>query len=872
MLRIPCLGAACLLVLPAASAFAEKKVPPPGTPVTYEAHIRPVLKAHCFECHGEGKKLRGGLDLRLRRLMAAGGDSGPAVVPGKPGESPLYQRVERHEMPPGKTKLTKGDVALIARWIAGGAKTIRPEPKEIGAGLYITEEERAFWAFQPIRRPSLPPVKAAARVRTPIDAFLLEKLEAKGLSFAPEADRVTLIRRASFDLLGLPPSPEEVARFVADPRPDAYEHLLDRLLASPHHGERWGRHWLDVAGYADSEGYTADDPVRPSAWRYRDYVIRAFNADMPFDRFITEQLAGDELVRPPYDRANPADLEKLIATGFLRMAPDGTASKEVDQGLARNQVVIDTLQIVSTALLGVTVQCAQCHNHRYDPIPQIDYYRLRAVFEPALDWKNWRVPAARAVALLGEADRKRAAQIEAEAAQIDRERLQKQAEYIEHTYQKELAKLPADIRESVRLAHDAPLAKRTAAQQKLLREHPSVNVTAGSLYLYDSKAAADLKTYLARAAKLRATRPVPQTIRALTEIPGKVPTTYLFNRGEYEDPKEAVAPAGLTILEPLGLGAIPARNPSLPTTGRRLAFARELTSGKHPLTARVLVNRIWLHHFGRGLVSTPGDFGQLGERPSHPELLDWLASDFMKGGWRLKRLHRLIMTSTAYRQTSQRTPALQEIDPDNRLVGRMAVRRLEAEAIRDAMLAVGGRLNVKAFGPPVPVTQDEFGQVVLGVDTRDGAGRFTGKTVSLNGEEFRRSVYVQVRRSRPLSVLETFDAPAMSPSCEIRNFSTATPQALLLMNSKQVQEMAGHLAERVRREAGADPRTQIVRAWRLAFGAAPSDKEADEAVAFLAAQADTFRQRKGTPGQPGAQALTNFCQALLSANRFLYVD
>ncbi|HYT91267.1 MAG TPA: DUF1549 and DUF1553 domain-containing protein, partial [Gemmataceae bacterium] len=639
-------------------------------------------------------------------------------------------------------------------------------------------------------------------------------------------------------------------------------------------GERWGRHWLDVAGYADSEGYSSDDALRSSAWRYRDYVIRAFNADMPFDQFIREQLAGDEMVKAPYGRLNPADTEKLVATGFLRLAPDGTGAKDVDLPLASNQTVADTIQTVSTALLGLTVQCAQCHNHRYDPIPQADYYRLRAIFEPALDPKNWRTPAAREVALLSEADSQKATAIETTAQAIDRERLQKQQEYIAKTFAKELAKLPADLREPVRAAYETPPAKRTSAQQKLLREHPSVNVTAGSLYLYDGKAAADLKGYADRAAKLRATRPVPTSIRALTEVPGKLPTTHIFYRGDHEQPKEAVTPGGLTILEPLALGAIPAKEPSLPTTGRRLAFAWQLTSGKHPLTARALVNRVWLHHFGRGIVGTPGDFGVLGERPTHPELLDWLASDFMEGEWRLKRLHKLIMTSTAYRQSARASADLKRIDVDNRLLGRMPVRRLEAEAIRDAMLVVSGKLNAKAFGPPVPVMPDTVGQVVVGVDTTDGAGRPTGKLVPLNGEEFRRSVYVQVRRSKPLTFLAAFDAPVMSPCCDLRTSSTAAPQALLLMNSNFVQEQAGHFAERVRREAGNDAKAQVTHAWRLAFAREPSARDIVEAVAFLKAQTETFRGQKRLPGQPepAMQALTSFCQALLSANEFLYVD
>jgi mono/diheme cytochrome c family protein len=794
-------------LMAAVPALADEKAA--GT-LTYEQHVRPILKAHCFECHGEGEKLNGGLDLRLQRLLVKGGESGAAIIPGKRDDSLLYQRIRQQEMPPGKKKLTREEIDRIGQWIAAGARTAKPEPMEITAGLHITDEERSFWAFQPIRRPAVPTVKNGDRVRNPIDAFLLARLEDKGLTFAPEADRRTLIRRATFDLLGLPPAPAEVDRFLADDRPDAYERLIDRLLASPRYGERWGRHWLDVAGYADSDGYATEDFVRPYAWKYRDYVIRALNADKPWDQFIQEQLAGDELVKPPYVNLSPADVDRLVATGFLRMAPDGTTSTDVDQSLARNAVMADTLKIVSTAFLGLTVGCAQCHNHRYDPIPQTDYYRLRAIFEPAYDWKNWRTPPARLLSL-------------------------------------------------------------ATAQKQLLKDHPSVNVTAGSLYLYDRKAADELKQYADRADALRATKPVEEFVMALTEVPGKVPTTFLFHRGDHEQPKQALAPAGLSVLEPLGLTKIPAKDSSLPSTGRRLAFARHLTDGKHPLTARVLVNRFWMHHFGRGIVGTPGEFGALGELPTHPELLDWLASEFTDGGWRLKRLHRLIVTSTAYRQVSRREREKERIDPENYLLGRMPVRRLEAEEIRDAILAVSGKLNGKQLGPPVPVMVDEVGQVILGVDTRDGAGRPTGRVVPLNGDEFRRSVYVQMRRSRPLSILETFDLPAPEPNCELRNASTVTPQSLLLMNNSVVVAHAADFAQRVRREAGDDPGAQVKHAWRLAFAAEPTADDVKEAVTFLEEQGRRFAA-KAVKGDPRQLALANFCQALLSANQFLYVD
>jgi mono/diheme cytochrome c family protein len=850
--------------------FAAPAVAAPE--LSFEQQVRPLLKAHCFECHGEGKKLKGGLDVRLRRSLLQGGDTGSALDLSKPAESTLIQRLRSEEMPPGKKKLSRDEIALVERWIAAGAPTTGPEPAALPVGFSITPREQAFWSFQPIRRPALPKVRGS--IRTSIDAFLLAKLEAKGMTYAPEAERRTLIRRASFDLLGLPPSPEEVEAFVSDAAPDAYEKLIERLLASPHYGERWGRHWLDVAGYADSEGYSGADPVRKTAYKYRDYVIRSLQADQPFDQFIQEQLAGDEMVRPPYEKLAPAELDKLIATGFLRMAPDGTASPEVDVKAASNQNVADTLQIVSTAILGLTLQCAQCHNHRYDPIPQADYYRLRAVFEPGLDCQNWRVPAAREIPLFKDEERQRAAAIEKEAKLIDAERAAKLREYIEATFAKQLDKIPAEKRALARQAHEKAPAQRTAAQRGIMQTYPFLNVTDGSLYLYDNKAAADLKVYAAKAVKLRATKPAPDFVRALTEVPGKVPVTRLFERGDHEQPTEALTPAHLSVLAPLHLPAIPERNPALPSTGRRLAFAQALTSGQHPLPARVLVNRVWMQHFGKGLVGTPGDFGALGERPTHPELLDWLASDFMAGGWKLKRLHRLVMTSAAYRQSSSANAQAGVVDPDNRLLGHFPVRRLEGEALRDAMLAVSGKLNAKPFGPAIPVTHDEVGQIVIGNDIRISDGTPKGKIASLNGDEYRRSVYVQVRRSQPLAVLETFDGPAMTPNCEVRNASTVSTQALLLLNNSEVLRQAEFFAARLRQEMGTDPRAQVARGWRLAFAAEPTERDVEQARLFVAQQTEQLRGQKQAPGapEPALQALANFCQALLSANRFLYVD
>jgi hypothetical protein len=813
---------AAALVLAGLGAAADEGKPREGA-LTYEAHIRPILKTHCFHCHGEEGKPKGKLDVRLRRLLVEGGKSGPGLVAGKRHESAMFKRLLDGEMPPedAAKRPTAAEIELIGKWIDQGAPTARAEPEVPPHPDEPTPEERAFWSFQPIRRPAVP--EGAGR---PVDRFLLASLRAKGLGFSPEADRLTLLRRATVDLTGLPPTPEETKAFLADEAPDAYERLLDRLLASPHYGERWGRHWLDVAGFADSEGYDEKDVERKWAWRYRDYVIRSLNADKPFDRFIVEQLAGDELVKPPHANLDAEAVERLVATGFLRMAPDGTGGANVDQVAARNQVVADTIKIVSTGLLGLSVGCAQCHNHRYDPIPQVDYYRLRAVLEPAFGGKDWRTPEQRKVSLYTDADRKKAAEIEAEAAAVDRERELKQADYIAATIEKELQKLDPELREAMRWVARTPAKERTPFQQDLLKEHPSVNVSPGSLYLYDSKAADDLKKIAARAAEIRAKKPAEEFVHALTEVPGRAAETRLFHRGDPNQPKEPIAPGVLRVVG----GEIAAQDPALPTTGRRLALARWLTDDRHPLTARVLVNRVWMHHFGRGIVGTPGDFGLLGERPTHPELLDWLADDFRANGWKLKRVHKLLMSTAAYRQASRRGGAGEAADPENKLLWRMNVRRLEAEAIRDSMLATAGVLNPRMFGAPVPVMADEVGQIVVGKENLDGEGK-VGAPIPLHGEEFRRSVYVLARRSRPLAMLETFDAPEMEPNCELRSVSTVAPQALLLMNNGFVLSQAELLAKRVRREAGEDAAAQIDRAWRLAYARPPKPEEAKEAAA-----------------------------------------
>ena len=882
--------------------------------ITFERDVRPILKKHCFMCHGEGEKLKGGVDLRLRRLMLGKTKDGdPVLVPGDAAKSEIVLVLKHGEMPEKGKPLTPEQIAVIEQWVAQGAKTARAEPAEVPK-YFITEEEREFWAFQPIRKVAVPVLSAQSsvlsgqskpksehwalstehsRVRNPIDAFLLAKLAEKKLAFNPEADRPTLIRRVMLDLTGLPPTPEDTARFLADKNPDAYERMVDRALASPHYGERWGRHWLDVAGYADSDGYTDADPVRLWAYQFRDYVIRSLNSDKPFDQFIREQLAGDEMVsaKPPFKNLAPDDVEKLTATAFLRMVPDGTSTATAaDQKTARNAVVAETIKVVSSSLLGMTVGCAQCHDHRLDPIPQTDYYRMRAIFEPALDTETWRTPPARLISLMSDAERTQAAEVEKEAKVIDAARKVKEDEFIEKVLTWELEAKPEPLREPLRTAYRTEVKKRTPAQLKLLKEHPTIGqLSSGSLYLYDitykTKHAAELKEFTDKATEVRTRKVVEKFIPVLNEPAAAktLPATFLFSRGDPLQPKEKVTPGELTVLASFHPSTIAEKAPSLASSGRRLAFAQSLTDGKHPLATRVLVNRVWHHHFGRGIVASLGDFGSIGERPTHPELLDWLASEFVAQGWSLKKLHRLILTSTAYRQSSARTSEKDREDPDNRLLGRMNSRRLEAETIRDAMLTVTGKLNTKMFGAPVPVMTDEDGQIVVGVDTNDTAGRPTGKFVALNGEEFRRSLYVQMRRTKPVGMLEAFDLPRMEPNCELRNASTVATQSLAMMNGDFTVTMSKYFAERVAKDAGADVAAQVKRAWQLAFGCEPSAEDAKSATDFITRQTAAFKDHpvkvtppvKGhepPPAEPPMQALATFCQALLTSNQFLYVD
>lgn len=854
-----------------------------AAPVYFEQSARSILKTHCWHCHGEEEELQGGLDLRLVRSMLAGGDSGPALVPHESSNSLVLTRIRDGEMPPSGKALGEDEIAILQGWIEAGALTEYPEPESLDDHNQWTVQERNHWSFQPIENPLPPSVAGLDLIRTPIDRFILARLEQQQLSFSAEADRTTLLRRLTFDLHGLPPTIEQQETFLKDESPGAVERLVDRLLADPAYGERWGRHWLDTAGYADSDGYNENDRERGWMYRYRDYVIRAFNSDLSFDQFVIEQLAGDELVTSPLTNLQREDIDKLTATGFLRLAPDGTGQGEEDPMLTRNEFAAETIKVVTSSLLGMTVGCAQCHNHRYDPISQTDYYRIRAIFDPGLDVQDWRNRPARLVSTWDEQQRQQATAVDAELAEIEKQRLAELDSLVNEVFEKKVAELPAEQHELARQARATAAQDRTAEQVAILKDFPSLNVDRGSVYLYEPARMQEFnKKYEAIVATAREKRPAESFIDAFTEIPGKRPPTHLFYRGDHNQPREVVTPSGLSVL------AInrefPGDDPALPTSGRRLAYAQHLTNGEHPLFARVIVNRLWMHHFGRGIVATPADFGILGDLPSHPELLDWLASEFQGSGWSVKHLQRLIVLSRTYRQVATRTASLEQVDPENKLLGRMNVRRLEAEAIRDAMIHVAGAVNGTMFGPPEVVNPDDVGQIIVGKAERDGNGILVAKDLD-TAASYRRSVYVQARRSMPLGMLEPFDLPSTSPNCDRRASSTVATQSLLLMNNRQSLRLAERFAERLQATAS-NPVEQLRLGWELAYGSTPSAQQLQQANQFLQAQLAMLKQRAGEAAanesaakdateqekSVALQALALYCQALFSSNRFLYVD
>ncbi|HEX3148889.1 MAG TPA: DUF1549 and DUF1553 domain-containing protein [Gemmataceae bacterium] len=684
----------------------------------------------------------------------------------------------------------------------------------VGSTLHAAPPEE-HWAWKLPVRSAVP----AGMGANPIDAFIRARLTIAKLTPAAPATREHLIRRVTFDLTGLPPTPEEIDGFVNDKSPDAWARVVDRLLASPAYGERWGRHWLDLARYADSNGYEFDEP-RPDAWRYRDYVIRSFNADKPFDRFILEQLAGDE--------ALPNDRDARIATGFNLLGPDMTDAS--DQVQRRHNTLTDMTDTAGLAFLGLTIACARCHDHKFEPLPQTDYYRLQAFFTPA-DFRR-DLPIATATEKVAQDAAARDYLAKTKAIRDDIAAIE--GPHRTKLFESKLAKLSAEAQ----AAHRTPADKRTGGQQELVAEtEKKVAITAAEIAA--AMNSDERMELIARQKELKAfdaLKPPPLPIAmGLADKAGAPPKTHLLERGELSRPAAEVRPGF-----PTALGG-----KSIETdAGRRLALAKWIASPDNPLTARVIVNRLWQHHFGRGIVATPSDFGIRGERPTHPELLDWLACELVAGDWQLKRIHRHILLSETYQQSTNAGVGTRNADPDNHLLARMSRQRLEGEAVRDALLAVSGRLNRTAGGP---------GVVLPGI-AGPGGGAKAAPVSTDPADHVRRSVYLFARRNKRDPFLEAFDLPDSNLSCPKRERSTTAPQALAMLNANEAAEAAKALAERLQREGSSDGE-RVERAYRLVLGRSPSTAERERAMEFL----------RGSP-------MSELCRALLNLSEFVYLD
>jgi hypothetical protein len=841
-------------------------------PDVTQHEIIPIMLLRCTVCHGL-RKQEGGLDLRTKGSMLKGGKSGPALLLGKPAESLAYKRIMAEECPPRRRvveasvkPMESNEVALLKKWIELGAPEVadQPDAPGIGGDPLISDADRQFWAFRTPKKTALPPV--SERSRNPIDAFIVEKLQARGLHLAPPADRGMLMRRACFDLTGLAPEPEQVEAFLSDQDPLAYEKLLDRLLSSPRYGERWGRHWLDLAGYADSEGKREQDQLRPDAYRYRDYVIRSFNSDKPYDRFLLEQIAGDELA--DYENAQEITEElcdNLVATGFLRMAPDSTVANITAFVPDRLDVIADAIDVFGSGIMGLTIGCARCHSHKFDPIPQRDYYRLSAALKGAYDEHDWLNPNNRRLPYVTTKERR---EWEADKKVIDTQidllkapLNQKAAESKKKHYEERLAQLPAVLQDDVRKALETGAGQRSEVQKYLAAKfEKSVRIDDGELKKIDAgfkKMAGEIEKKVAALEQQR--RPEPM-IRALWDR-GEPSPTYILNRGNYLTPGRLAGPGAISILS--GANESFQAKPPWPgskKTGRRAALAQWLIRSDHPLTARVMVNRIWKHHFENGIVKSLGNFGRNGTPPTHPELLDWLACEFVESGWSIKALHRLIMTSAAYRQSSALTPERERLDPGNDLLSRFPMKRMEAEVLRDTILQVSGRLDERPFGLPDKVQVRADG-LVTPVGSSKGS---------------RRSIHVQQRRKEIPTILEAFDLPQMNPNCLARQNSVVATQALHLMNNALIHELAGSFAERAAREAGASPAGQIRRIYLIALGRSPTDEEAQIALATLAQLESKWtsvaKDSKGKEPAPPIRALANLCHAMINSAEFIFID
>ncbi|MEZ6130806.1 MAG: PSD1 and planctomycete cytochrome C domain-containing protein [Planctomycetaceae bacterium] len=893
----------------------------------FEKHVRPVLVQHCYECHAAGE-VNGGLLLDSRDGVLKGGDIGAAVVPGKPDDSLLIQAVRYRnrdlQMPP-QNKLPDAAIAALEKWVAMGV----PDPRDAAPATESTAptgmtiaEGREFWSFRPVSDPDVPTVKDNSLVQTPVDAFLLAELEKHNLQPAPAADRRTLIRRITLNLTGLPPTPAEVDAFLADESSDAYAKVVDRLLSSPQYGVRWGRHWLDVARYADSNGLD-ENLAYGNAWRYRDYVIDAFNNDKPFDRFLIEQLAGDLLPN--------ATQETRIATGFLVLGAKVLAEPDMEK------LVMDTideqLDTVSKTFMGMTFGCVRCHDHKFDPVKQTDYYALAAIFKSTRTFADKGVGAIKywhEYSFATEEEKEALKKVDAEIASRKsaaasfknkaiakiREHAQAHAtEYLMAATGFDLATplseveqiaMPADLhprilhhcRRHLEFNRDDPFF---APWEALAAQGPAaVEAHYRPLFAQATAAFAEAKKADATATKLNdpvleAARSALNDTSGFLAVPPKVEyafdeaTLAEYNRLEEEariiESNAPDEPSAMGVGEQEIVDALPIHirgshlnlgnpvkrefpevmrfstvRPVFPTNqSGRLLFAQWMASTQHPLTARVFVNRVWGWHFGEALVSSTENFGRLGARPSHPELLDWLARTFMESGWSVKELHRNIVLSSAYQMASAHPDdvAAMDADPENRLLWKFRMQRLEAEQIRDAILAVSGRLDTSIGGKSVPLRNRQFVFNHTSVD-------------HTKYDSLRRGAYLPIIRNNLYTMFEQFDFPDPTMPTGHRNSTVVAPQALLMMNSDLVIDSAAELARSLLAQGGEDS-DRIALAYQRAFGRRPSNEETQRALAFVGELTSLGVTATGQPAGDQQQAWTTLCQSLFASNEFVFV-
>ena len=829
---------ALVLFAAASSAFAAEPVAFTKEQIQhYDRAVVPILNANCLKCHGDDpKKLKGEFDLRTRAAILRGGETGPAVDLKKPAESLLLQAINHskdgYSMPP-TGKLKDAEIRILTKWVTDGL-AFPPELQGGDAPAHepkkktFTDEQKNYWAFKPVVRPNVPKGHA-----NPIDAFLAAKRAEKKIEANGPADRRTLIRRATYDLIGLPATPDEIEAFVKSDDPKAYDKLIERLLASPQYGEKWGRHWLDLVRFAETNGYERDG-VKPNAWRYRDYVIRSFNDDKAYDRFIREQLAGDEL------RSGPDDIDPVIATGYYRL---GVWDDEpADPLQARFDGFDDIVTVTGQAFLGLTLNCARCHDHKGDPLLQEDYYKMVAFFRDIREFSGDRNPFS--------------SSNQTDITPFEKRKLY-EAELTERTNRKD------EIKKQMTAIEDEVIKTFGSEDQRAAEglDRPKVVAKVPAAMKKVKKAEYDK---LMRELERLQNKPSPHQEFALSlnNCDPKPPATFVNIRGNPHVNGAEVKPgfpAVLNVPDP----AIKATERS---SGRRTALANWIADPKNPLTARVLVNRLWQHHFGKALVPTSNDFGKLGEGVSNPLLLDWLADEFVHPSevgakpWTLKRMHRLLMTSDAYRRSSAGNAANLRTDPSNGLWWRYPQRRLTAEEVRDSVLRVSGQLNSKMYGPSMyPKLPDE---VLAGISFGDKKNHWPD---SSDDERRRRTVYSFVKRSIQVPILIAHDQADPDNSCPVRYATTVPTQALGMLNGEFTNDSAAVLAGRLKREAGNDLAKQAALGIRLTTGRDPKADEVAKDVAFI----ELIRTKHKLNDD---QARTQYALLLLNANEFLYLD